>query len=85
MSIKMSMKLSPKQAGKLYQKSMRQEEQIKKLEKEIALLRDVHWQARTVFRYEGVDKERTEQSVAALREAVYKVNDYDQGIDIEGA
>ena len=31
MAIEMTTKLSPKQAGKLYQKSMRQEEEIKKL------------------------------------------------------
>lgn len=41
----MSMKLSSKQAGKLYQKRMKQEDQFKKLEKEVVLLRDVYWQA----------------------------------------
>ena len=32
MPVEMSMKLSPKQAGKLYQKSMKQEDRIKELE-----------------------------------------------------
>ncbi len=52
--------------------------QIRQLEKENNLLREVHWQARTVFRYDGIDKTRTEQAVKSLKDAVYKVNDYHQ-------
>jgi hypothetical protein len=50
---------------------------IERMKKEIDLLRSVHWQARTVFRYDGIDKERTEQAVKALRDAVCLVNDFD--------
>ncbi len=56
-------------------------DEIARQEREIELLRDVHWQARTVFRYDGVDKERTEQAVTALREATYSVNDFDQNCE----
>jgi len=35
MSVEMSMRLTPKQAGKLYQKSLKQEERIKQLEQAI--------------------------------------------------
>jgi len=49
----------------------------KLLEEEIDLLRAVHWAARGVMRYDGVDQKRGAEYYAQLRDAVYAVNDFD--------
>ena len=45
--------------------------------KEIELLREVHYRARQLMRYNGIDKDRANAAYDALKEAVHTVNDYD--------
>lgn len=44
---------------------------------EIELLREIHYRARQLMRYNGIDKERADAAYDALKNAVHAVNDYD--------
>lgn len=45
-------------------------------EKELKLLRNLHFDARGVMRYNGVDLERTEQYYNQLSSSVHELNDF---------
>lgn len=58
-------------------------EELKQMRREIDLLRDVHWAARCMMRHHGVDSEATIAAVEQLKAAVWAVNDFDQGVEID--
>lgn len=51
--------------------------ELEQMRKEIKLLRNVHWAARRVMRYNGVDRKKTLEAAEELKEAVWGVNDFD--------
>ena len=57
--------------------------ELAQLRLDIGLLRDVHWAARCMMRYYGIDREATIAAVEQLKAAVWTVNDFDQGVEIE--
>ena len=58
-------------------------EELTQLRKENSLLRDVHWAARCMMRHNGIDREATIAAVERLKAAVWTVNDFDLGVEIE--
>ncbi len=58
-------------------------EELAQLRTEVGLLRDVHWAARCMMRHNGIDREATIAAVEQLKAAVWTVNDFDQGVEIE--
>jgi hypothetical protein len=54
---------------------------VDKQEEELDLLRNLHYQARGVLRYNGVDGKRCSDYYDRFKGAVYEVNDFNNRID----
>ncbi len=50
---------------------------------ELSLLRELHYNARGVLRYNGVDAKRCSDYYDRFKESVYKVNDFNDRIEDE--
>lgn len=53
----------------------------KREKEELELLRELHWNARRVLRYNGVNAKRCNDYYDLFKESVYKVNDFNDRIE----
>lgn len=54
---------------------------VQPVNEELALLQQLHGAVRSMMRSHGVDKERYEKAFIAVRNSMYKVNDYNERMD----